>query len=438
MGLFNFKKKSKSKITIEEIKSLTNEILNRDKISVDFSKEELYKAARTQVRAYHYNFDEGYQGIYELLEDDFCDKSTALILYWLNSPLYYLNNPDSNHPIHEDGLKLKNYLEKRVLSNDFKEILQFVPIDFIEGPMQMSNDMVEKEPYLNEISIELFLPVGMNYDTTGTCEEFNRYLQLKDIKTFYFFDPVNCSDVKNIPSTESLINLNLCFNGYINTKPKVGSIKDLLHLKDIRRLKMDYYVRFSELNKLVEFKNLQELKINVEKEDYSSLLELKDLKRLALTAPKSSDLNTLKYKSNLESLEILWSPNLIDISSIENLKDLEYFKIEGCKKLRNISPIFSLKKLKTLILKEVQISAKSLKGLNTMSIETLHLDCRKLSNLDFLLTNGKLPESLKEIHLYRSNDNDKLPGKISELNQNEVKIYQYVGFNDILRNENAL
>ncbi len=431
MGLFNFKKKSKPAITIEEIKNLTQEILNKSKLEIHLSEKELYRAARLQVNAYHYNFDEGYQGIYEILEDDFCDKSTALIFYWLNSPLYYLNNPDANHPIHEDGLKLKNYLEKRIQSGDFKEILQFVPIDFIEGPMDMSEDLIEKESFLNEIPIDLFLPVGMNYNTTATCNEVNQHMQLDGIETLYFFDPLSCSDVKNIPVTESLVNLNICFNGYISVKPKMGSMNDLLHLKGVQSLKMDLDIKFADLDKLIEFKNLQELKINVGKENYASFADLKNLKRLSFTDQLTTELKVVRDMSGLEKLEILWSPRLIDISGIENLKDLASLKIEGCKKLKDISQVFKLRKLKTLILKEVELTAKSLQGINNMSIETLHLDCRKLSHLDFLLIEGKLMESLQELHLCRSTDNEKLPEKILELSKGKAKIYQYIGFNDI-------
>lgn len=433
MGLFNFRKDSNPKITIEEIRNFTHEILNKTKIDIDFSEEELYKASRIQVKAYHYNFDEGYQGIYELLENNFCDKSTAIIFYWLNSPLFFLNNPNANHRIHEDGLKLKNYLEKRIQSNDFKEILQFVPVDFIEGPMYMSEDLIEKESYLHEIPIDFFLPVGMNYSTTGTCNEVNKYLQFQGIETLYFFDPVNCSDVKKFPATESLVNLNICFNGYIKVKPKIGSIVDILHLKDIRSLKMDFDIKFADLDKLTEFKKLQELKINVGKENYSSLVHLKNLKRLSFTDELSTELKVISDISGIEKLEILWSPRLVEISGIENLKQLVSLKIEGCKKLRNISYVFELRELKTLILKEVELTAKSLQGINKMSLITLHLDCRKLAHLDFLLIDGKLMESLQEIHLYRSTDNEKLPKKILELSQGNAKIYQYIGFNDKLK-----
>ena len=121
MGIFNFKKKSN--FSIEEIKKKTAEILSNPTIELIISKEELYRASEIQYKAYHYNFDLGYNGIYELLENKFCDKSTALIFYWLNSPLFYLNNPNSDNKIHEEGRKLKKYIEDKISKDYFNEIL---------------------------------------------------------------------------------------------------------------------------------------------------------------------------------------------------------------------------------------------------------------------------------------------------------------------------
>jgi hypothetical protein len=69
--------------TIDEIKRLTADNLSKPKTDISFSEKEIYEACKIQVKAYHCNFDEGYKGIYELLESEFCDKSTALIFYWL-------------------------------------------------------------------------------------------------------------------------------------------------------------------------------------------------------------------------------------------------------------------------------------------------------------------------------------------------------------------
>jgi hypothetical protein len=156
-------------ISIDEIRKLTKDILSGPKVDLEIPQEELYQTSKIQVKAYHYNFDTGYKGIYELLEDEFCDRSTALIFYWLNRPLYYLNNPDSKNPIHEDGRNLKKYIEEKITKGNFKKILQFTPIKFIEGPMGMQDELVAKEPFLKELPVEIFLPVGMNYTTTGTC-----------------------------------------------------------------------------------------------------------------------------------------------------------------------------------------------------------------------------------------------------------------------------
>jgi len=407
MALFNFKRKPE--ITIEKIKEITNEILARPKVDTAISEEEFYKASRIQNHAYHYNFDDGYQGIYELLNDEFCDKSTALIFYWLNQPLYYINNPDSDHPIHDDGRKLKQYLEERIVNGDFKEVLQFVPINFIEGPMYMTEDLHKKEKYLNEIPMEIFRPVGMNFNTTATCNYINKYLDISGIKTLYCFDLIRTSDVNQIQASESLIHLNLCFNGYIRTKPKYAKISDLLHLKGLQSLRMDFYVRFKELEKLSELKHLNHLKINVEKENYSILSTLSNIKSLEFTSSAALNLAIIEDMVQLEKLVISGCANLTDIKGLKNLTRLKYLKIELTKKLKKLDGIFDLN-LEQLIFKEVLISATSFRQLETMNIDILQLDCKNLKHADFL------PKTLKELNLYNFETNADLLEKIASCN----------------------
>lgn len=416
MGLFNFNKKPK--ITVDEIRSLTSEIIDKPKVDLIISEEELYKASKIQTKAYHYNFDWGYQGIYELLEDEFCDKSTALIFYWLNQPLYFLQNPKSNDSIHDDGRKLKTYLENRLEKNEFKEVLQFVPIDFIDGPMYMTDELNTKENFLNEIPLDAFLPVGMNFNTTGTCNEINRYLNLTGINTLYCFDLLNTSDIKKIETNDSIQHLNLCFNGYIRTKPKYAKISDLMHLKNLISLRMDFYVRFKELEMLSEFKSLTHLKINVEKEDYSILSSLKNLKSLEFTSSVATDLSTIEDMVQLDKLVISICPNLTDLIGLKKLTNLKYFKIEHTKKLKKLNGIFDLS-LKTLVFKEVLISSASFKGLENTSLEILQLDCKNLKNVDFIPKG-----TLKELSLYNHEKNADLLKRISGMDLGDCKIIE--------------
>lgn len=405
-----------TEITVEEINRKTIEILQKPSVCVEFSEELLYKASKIQFSAYHYNFDSGYQGIYELLEDEFCDKSAALIFYWLNQPLYYVNNPDSNHSMHDDGRKLKAYLEERILKGHFKEILQFVPLDFITGPMRMTDELHAKQKHLNEIPLDVFLPVGMGFDTTATCKEINKYLNLSRIKTLYCFDLVNTSDVKKIKAEKGLTHLNLCFNGYISTKPKYATISDLLHLENLESLRMDFYVRFKALEKLSEFKNLSHLKINVEKEDYSFLNALSNLKSLDFTSSTSVDLSKIADMIQLETLVISGCPNLIDVKGLGKLTRLKYLKIEFTKKLKKPEGVFNLN-LQTLIFKGVVMSASAFKGLEKTNIEVLQIDCKALKQVDFLPK-----KSLKQLNLYNFENNIELLQKIEKMDLGECEI----------------
>jgi hypothetical protein len=65
-----------------------------------------------------------------------------------------------------------------------------------------------------------------------------------------------------------------------------------------------------------------------------------------------------------------------------------------------------------------------------MRIEILHLDCRNIKNLNFLLDDSKrIMSSLKELHLYRSTDNPELLPCVDAIKGN-CKIYAFYGFND--------
>ncbi len=403
-------------------------ITDRQYLSYDFNLV-LFNASELQYKAYHYNFDDGYDGIYEILEDENCDKSTALIFYWKNSPLFFVNNPDSTHAIHSDGKKLKEYIEKRYVNNEFKEVLQFAPLDFIKGPMYMYEELCEKEAFLHEIPDEMFLPVGMSFKTSATHSELNDHLQLNKLTTLYYFDPIKCESFKDIDG-ESLQHLFLMNKYYRDPEP--GEWKDLVHLSNLKTLWADGHVKLKGLQDLEKFTELVDLRLNVLNEDYSILSKIKGLKRLSFSG--SNDLKIINTLTQLQGLELRWLPHLENIEGIDNLKDLEYLKIEGCKKLKNIQSLFNLKKLKFLILKEIALNAKNLEGLNQLNIETLQLDCRKLKHLNFLYVKiDELMPSLKEIHLFRYDDNPELPEKINKLEE-KCKIYKYTGFNDFIAN----
>ena len=404
--------------TIEHIKRETKEILNNNNLDFNFSEEELYKASQIQLKAFHYNFDQGYQGIYELLEDKFCDKSTALIFYWLNEPLFYLNNLDANNPIHLDGKKLKSYIESRIANREFKEILQFIPINFIEGPMHMNNTLIGKEPYLKEIPTELFMPVGMNYTTTATCNEIHKHIDLSKIETLYFFDPNNYSDIKKITNCDSLVSLHLCFNGYIRTKPKPGNFSDLLHFKNLTTLRMDFDIHFKELEKIKELNKLKNLKINFGKDDFSVLNNLDNLKKLELTSSIAENINDIENLKNLEELILSICPKLTDIKKIEKLTNLKYLKVESCKKLKKLDGIFQLP-INELIFKEVEITSSSFKGLENMQIKFLQLDCKSLKSIEFLPK-----KSLKELNLYRIESNQELKEKFKNHTDEGYKVIE--------------
>ncbi|NJL14093.1 MAG: DUF4274 domain-containing protein [Microscillaceae bacterium] len=70
--------------------------------------EELFKKVN------QYNWDEGFDWLYEVLQLDYCDKGTALMIYWLSRPEYFCQyaNETEVKPWNEDNYKFVRFVEK--------------------------------------------------------------------------------------------------------------------------------------------------------------------------------------------------------------------------------------------------------------------------------------------------------------------------------------
>ncbi|MDR0289494.1 MAG: hypothetical protein LBI06_00995 [Treponema sp.] len=131
--------------------------------------------------------------------------------------------------------------------------------------------------------------------------------------------------------------------------------------------------------------NLEELRISGRIISFSSIGDLRSLKKLYL--------------------EHLWQIN--DISAISGLENLEYLMIIECKKLENFSPIFDLIELKYLYWEnfgnENEPDLTHIGNLN--KLEYFYLSPITQSNLNSLAG----LEQLKELELWRSNIEDVSP-----------------------------
>lgn len=73
--------------------------------------EKLYKKAR------RHNWDNGYEKLYKILEDKNCDKGTALMMYWLSCPQYFIQfaNADECESYNRDNYLFVKHIEKFIL-----------------------------------------------------------------------------------------------------------------------------------------------------------------------------------------------------------------------------------------------------------------------------------------------------------------------------------
>jgi len=127
--------------------------------------------------------------------------------------------------------------------------------------------------------------------------------------------------------------------------------------------------------------------------------------------------------TNLEKLTLLSCPKLNDLSGIEKLSNLKELKIRLAKKLRDIESIGELN-LKTLIFSEVEISSNKMEAIKDMPIETLQLDCKKITNFNFISSDGKLSSKLRDIYLYRLDSSPALKVKMNEYDLSKYKVVE--------------
>ena len=150
-------------MTLEELKSRISE-LKEEPIPLA-SEERLIFASKLRYDALHHNFDTGYDELYRILANPYCDASTAIQLYWQNRPLFFLNNPRAKDNIHIETFKFKKHVEEKLKQKAFQPILQIDPIEFAINTMDSQDEFDSKSEYLDQIPIECLLPISHNEPT---------------------------------------------------------------------------------------------------------------------------------------------------------------------------------------------------------------------------------------------------------------------------------
>ncbi len=65
-------------------------------------------------KVHQYNWDDGFEWLYEVVQSKYCDKGTALMIYWLSRPEWcsqYASESDVK-PWDEDNYKFVRFVEK--------------------------------------------------------------------------------------------------------------------------------------------------------------------------------------------------------------------------------------------------------------------------------------------------------------------------------------
>ncbi len=80
-------------------------------------------------KAFHYNWDNGKAGLQRIINDENCDKATALLIFWRAHPNYYFNhsNPVGMASYEEEMFAFLKDLAQDLLANKFESIISFQP-----------------------------------------------------------------------------------------------------------------------------------------------------------------------------------------------------------------------------------------------------------------------------------------------------------------------
>ena len=399
-------------MTFEEFR---NEIKDESAVKTESSEHELLYASKLRHEARHYNFDNGYDQLYSILANPYCDKSTALQLYWMNRPLYFLDNPEANDIIHVEGLKFKQFLEEKLKANVFPIVLKFNPIDFAVRVMGSLEEFKSKENHLKQIPIECYRTLNKDSDIYTLFKTVPKDTSLLGVRRLYLFEFEEFEKLKSLDGIENVQEVIISTNPYNKKKPKARKFDELVIFKNIQKLDLSYYSKFTNIKVLKEFNNLESLKVNIESSEIEDLVTLDRLKSLTFINSTAESISDLAKMINLENLELMSCAKLINLEGIQELKKLSELNISLSKKLRDLSPIKNMN-IKRLIMKEVEISSKKLEVLKDMPLETIQLDCKKITNLNFLARGGKIANTLRNIYLYRIDSSPVLKNSISQYN----------------------
>ncbi|WP_300492201.1 DUF4274 domain-containing protein [Flavobacterium sp.] len=159
-----------------------------------------------------YNWDNGLDWLYQVLDKKDCDKATALMIYWRADPNFYYSRYNSEADVPEgwqlEGYKLMKEAEKRLLENNFSETISYTP----------DEDRIPKDAaVLKKIPPQLLLP------TKGTAGNviIKNYIEVR-----YLIDA--CKSRGSLEEVKERLDknpdlLNLC---YMDSNPLIEAVRN--------------------------------------------------------------------------------------------------------------------------------------------------------------------------------------------------------------------
>ncbi|EBA1173900.1 toxin, partial [Salmonella enterica] len=182
-------------------------------------------------------------------------------------------------------------------------------------------------------------------------------------------------------------------------------LSPLYEMKNIKKITMKYLkgsIDFSKFQKLetlyitkadaeIDILNIDTLVdlllVSIKNTNCEFISSLRSLNTLRISSVSIETLSGIELLSNLKSLKITYSPNVIDISSINKIKTLSYLHVEKCKKLTEFSFLRDNESICDLFLSDVD----SLSFIPEMkSIKNLKFWNLKDGDLSYLLNSSTL------------------------------------------------
>ncbi|KNC92030.1 hypothetical protein [Trabulsiella odontotermitis] len=142
------------------------------------------------------------------------------------------------------------------------------------------------------------------------------------------------------------------------------------------------------------------LLVSIKNSNCEFISSIRNLNTLRISSTSIENLSGIEFLSNLKSLRITYSPNIVDISTINKIKTLSYLYVEKCRKLTDFSFLKDNESICNLFLSDVD-SLSFIPGMK--SIENIKFWNLKDGDLSYLLNSSTLKNV--DFHPHKKNYN---------------------------------